>query len=195
MLGIGNDISEISFNGAGTSPADAASRLQQAAPSLDIQPWTTLQPLAYTIETYSQSYIGIWLMIIFVLMAIGIVNTQLMAVFERKHEFGLLQALGMRPRLILWQVMVESGLLIGLGVFLGIALTALSLAPFRNGLDLGRLAAAMETYGFGDVIYPRFDAAQALRLSFIVWALGVIAALWPARSATRIAPAAALAEP
>jgi ABC-type lipoprotein release transport system permease subunit len=52
-LGVGGDLSEISLFAA--TPAElsrAVTALRSAAPSLDVQPWTTLSPLAYTIETF-----------------------------------------------------------------------------------------------------------------------------------------------
>ncbi len=190
MLGVGDDVSEIAIFAAPKAPLDGVvSALRGAAPSLDIQTWMTLSPLAYTIETFSQSYTAIWLMIMFVLMAIGIVNTQLMAVFERTREFGLLQALGMRPGMIVLQVTLESALLIGIGVLAGIVLMLLTV-----GLDLGGLAAGVEMAGLDHILYPRLSPADVIRLSLIVWVLGIGAALWPARTAAKAHPVVAMAQ-
>jgi ABC-type lipoprotein release transport system permease subunit len=194
-LGVGEDISEISLFSARSAKLEAViGALRQAAPGLDIQPWMSLSPLAYTIETFSQSYIAIWLVIMFVLMAIGIVNTQLMAVFERTREFGLLQALGMRPGLIVLLVTIESALLIGVGVLAGIGLMLLTVVPLLGGLDFGFLAAGMEMGGMGEVIYPKLSPADVARLSLIVWVLGIVAAMWPARTAARAHPVVAMVQ-
>jgi len=195
LLGLGGDISEISFDAAPVAPLDdVTAALKRAAPSLDVQSWTTLSPMAYTIETFTRSYVGVWLMIMFVLMAIGIVNTQLMAVFERTREFGLLQALGMRPGLIVLQVTLESALLVGIGVLAGVALMLLTLAPFHNGVDLGFLAAGAELGGAGKVLHPVLVPADAARYCLIVWGLGVAATLWPARNAASTNPVTAMGQ-
>jgi ABC-type lipoprotein release transport system permease subunit len=192
-LGLNSQISEISFDAAApATPTMAVAALKRAAPTLDVQTWMTLSPLAYTMETFSQTYVEIWLMVMFLLMAIGIVNTQLMAVFERTREFGLLQALGMRPGWIVAQVMLESAMLIGVGVVVGVALMVLTLLPFLRGLDLGFLAAGAEMAGGTSVLYPRLNLADAVTFSLIVWALGVATTLWPARTAARTSPIAAM---
>jgi len=193
-LGLGGQISEISFDAARPAPPQmAVAALKRAATTLDVQTWMTLSPLAYAMETFSQTYTEIWLMVMFLLMAIGIVNTQLMAVFERTREFGLLQALGMRPGWIVAQVMLESAMLVGVGVVAGVALMVLTLLPFMNGLDLGFLAAGAEMAGGTSVLYPRLNVADAATFSLIVWALGVATTLWPARTAARTSPIAAMA--
>jgi len=193
-LGLGGQISEISFDAARPAPPQmAVAALKRAATTPDVQTWMTLSPLAYAMETFSQTYTEIWLMVMFLLMAIGIVNTQLMAVFERTREFGLLQALGMRPGWIVAQVMLESAMLVGVGVVAGVALMVLTLLPFMNGLDLGFLAAGAEMAGGTSVLYPRLNVADAATFSLIVWALGVATTLWPARTAARTSPIAAMA--
>jgi ABC-type lipoprotein release transport system permease subunit len=193
MLGLGGGLSEISFDGAPKAPlADVVAGLKRAGPGLDIESWMQLSPLAATIESFSQTYVFIWLAIMFVLMAIGIVNTQLMAVFERTREFGLLQALGMRPGLIVLQVTLESALLIGLGVVTGAALMLLTLAPFGGTLDLGAMSGAMEMAGAGGVLHPHLDPRDAATYCLVVWLLGVGATLWPARMAAKAAPATAM---
>jgi ABC-type lipoprotein release transport system permease subunit len=195
FLGIGSDISEISFDVPRTAALDdVVAALRQAAPSQDVEPWTVLAPLANTLEAFSRSYVAVWLAVMFVLMAIGIVNTQLMAVFERTREFGLLQALGMRPGLILLQVSLESALLVGLGVIAGTALMLATLAPFRHGLDLGFLAAGAELYGAGRVLHPFLEPGDALEFGLIVWLLGIGAALWPARNAANTGPLTAMGQ-
>jgi len=194
-LGLGGQISEISFDATPpATPQTAVAALKRAAPALDVQTWMTLSPLAYTMETFSQTYVAIWLTVMFLLMAIGIVNTQLMAVFERTREFGLLQALGMRPGWIVAQVMLESAMLIGVGVLGGVTLMLLTLLPFLHGLDLGFLAAGAEMAGGSSVLYPRLDLADAVSFSLIVWVLGVATTFWPARTAARTSPVAAMGE-
>jgi ABC-type antimicrobial peptide transport system permease subunit len=116
-----------------------------------------------------------------------------MAVFERTREFGLLQALGMRPGGVLLQVSIESALLVGLGILAGVSAMILTLLPFRHGLDLGFLAAGAEMYGGGRVLHPAFDVQSAIRFSLVIWVLGIAATLWPARRASRTNPVVAMA--
>lgn len=190
---IGGDISEIAFDAQSDAELPKLlTDLKAADPRLDIQSWKTLAPLSYAVSTFFNEFIMMWLWVMFALMAIGIVNTQLMAVFERVREFGLLQALGMRPHLVLYEVALESTLLIGIGVALGIVMAIGTVHAFPNGLDLGFLGRGAELVGAGRILYPQINAGDFALYSTIVWVAGVIATLWPARRASKISPVEAM---
>jgi hypothetical protein len=64
--------------------------------------------------------------VVFIIAAVGIINTMLMSVFERVQEIGMMRALGMTDREVLWSFIFEGGA-IGffgavMGVFIGFVL-------------------------------------------------------------------------
>ncbi len=193
FVGLDDEISQIVF----TIPEDEAleptvANLSEAAPDLDVRSWKDLSLILATTDAFMGSFIFIWLGVVFSLMAIGIVNTQLMAVFERTHEFGQLRALGMHPRQVLILVTLESAFLIGFGVVLGIILAVLTIWPMRSGVDLSAFSEGLEMAQAGNIIYPDFQFQGLMVLSLIVWALGILVALWPARRASKLSPVEAM---
>ncbi len=193
FTGIASDISEIAFDAVNDAALPGlVDKLKQAVPKLDVQNWKTLQPMAYAVGTFFEDFVVMWLWLIFALMSFGIVNTQLMAVFERTREFGLLRALGMPPRLLLLEVALESILLIGVGVMIGIALSVASVHAFPDGLDLGFLGRGAEFVGAGRVLYLHVNVSDFAFYSAVVWGLGGVVALWPARRAAKVSPVEAM---
>ncbi|MCP5084442.1 MAG: FtsX-like permease family protein, partial [Alphaproteobacteria bacterium] len=157
-----------------------------------VRSWKELNLFLSTMDDYMGVFIYIWLGVVFLLMAIGIINTQLMAVFERTQEFGLLRALGMKPRRVLLMVTIESALLIGVGVILGMALALLTIWSVRDGIDFSAFARAMEMVQSGEIIYMKYEPEGLVLFSVSIWLLGIIVALWPALRASRCPPVDAM---
>ncbi|MGH2888106.1 MAG: ABC transporter permease, partial [Solirubrobacteraceae bacterium] len=108
----------------------------------------------------------------------GIVNTLVLSVFERTREIGMLRAVGTSRRQIRRMVRHESVItaLIGsaIGIVLGIAFGALLAA---------RVSSIAFTIPVGTVIV----------LVIAAWVVGLLAAIFPARRASRLQPLEALA--
>lgn len=193
MLGVGHDFSEVSFK---LDELEALpvylSRLKAIEPALDIKSWDEIDPFSKAILDMSTGTIAIWTVTMFILVAFGLVNTLLMAVFERTREFGLFQALGMRPKFILLQVLIESLMLIGLGVIAGMVVGVLTIMIFHNGLDLGVLAEGAATFGAGRVLYPQMDWMQGSMIALFVWLMGIVVSVYPAWHAAREVPVDAI---
>ncbi|MEU5181593.1 FtsX-like permease family protein [Streptomyces longwoodensis] len=110
-----------------------------------------------------------------IVAVLGVINTLAMSVFERSQEIGMLRAIGLERRSVKRMVRLESlvislfgGVLgIGLGVFFGWAAGEL-------------LGTRMATY---ELVLPWARMAAFLALAA---AVGVLAALWPARRAARL---------
>ena len=193
MLGIGQDITGIAFNLNHLDMLDAyVQRLRQAAPNLDIKSWRALRPMTEAMTQLSNGFVQVWIVIMFVLMAFGIVNTLIMALHERVRELALFQALGLRPRLVFTQVMLESALLVLLGVIVGMLLAVFTVLAFHRGLDLGFLARGAEWLGTGRVLFPQINLPQFFAIGRLVWALGVAASLLPTWRMIRHVPIEAI---
>ena len=191
LLHIGNDISEISFLMHDVKQLDPfLQRLHQVAPGLDIVSWSQLNPFTKALLEVSDGTILLWTAIMFILVAFGIINTLLMAVYERMHEFGLLQALGMLPRRILSLVLLESLFLIGIGALLGFVTGIATVLTFHNGLDMGVLAKGAMMIGAGRILYPEINVPQAIYIVLFVWLMGTITSIYPAYRASRKVPVA-----
>jgi ABC-type lipoprotein release transport system permease subunit len=192
MLKLGNGISEIAILlPHGYENLDVYKKLKATLPSdqFETHSWRELLPFQTAYLRILDGFMWFWFLVVFVAMGFGIVNTTLMAVFERMREFGLMKALGMKPWWILREVMVEiCGLIIG--NFLGfLSIFALS----GSGIDLSALAAGAEYAGMSRIIYPAIAAKDVMVANLTVLLLGLLVSLYPAIKASRFTPVQALA--
>ena len=193
MLKLGDNISEISLM---TTDRDRLggplAALRAAAPDLDVQPWTVVEPLLVLTEKVVNVILIVWYVIVFTAMSFGLVNTLLMAVFERTREFGLFQALGMPPRHILGQVLAESCILLAVALALGNLGGWLTVLALKDGLDLSAFAKGFEMMGVSPIIYPALRAGDVTAANVLVTVLGLAASLYPAWRAARHVPVEAI---
>ena len=197
MLKLQDSISEIAIllpaYGEADEVADAL-RATLPATEYEVNTWQELLPMTTAILKMYNWTIFIWFLVVFIAMGFGIVNTTLMAVFERIREFGLLKALGMKPRWIIQEVIIESFFLLILGMIIGNALGFLSVfALSGHGINLSALAAGAEYWGMSRVIYPSILGQDVVMANLVVFILGLAVSLYPAMKAARFTPVEALA--
>jgi ABC-type lipoprotein release transport system permease subunit len=178
----------------------AASSLTEALPSsnYEVHTWRELLPLVDAYLSLFDVFIFIWFLVVFIAMGFGIVNTTLMAVFERIREFGLLKALlkalGMKPWWIIRGVLTESFLLLVMGMAVGNILGFSTIfALSGSGIDLSSFAAGAEFAGISRVIYPAIGAKDVIMANLVVFVLGLLVSIYPAAKAARFTPVEALA--
>jgi ABC-type lipoprotein release transport system permease subunit len=164
------------------------------AATYDVQSWDEILPLVKAYLRIYDTFICLWYLVVFIAMSFGIVNTTLMAVFERIREFGLLKSLGMKPLSIIKEVLTESFFILLLGVILGNALCFFSILWLsQTGIDLSSFAAGSEFAGISRVIYPAVYVRDVIQANLVVFILGLVVSLYPAIKAARFTPVEALA--
>ena len=193
MAKLDGEISQIAFEVPNEEDlANVLDNLRAAAPEGDVREWRKLSLMLGAMDASMGITVYIWLGVMMVMVSIGIINTQLMAVFERIHEFGLLRALGLKPGHVLALIAIESVLLIGLGVLIGMFAAALTVWSLRDGIDLSAFSKALEAFQSGDMIYLKFIPFDYVVFPLAVWGIGVLVALWPAWRAQKISPVEAM---
>jgi ABC-type lipoprotein release transport system permease subunit len=168
-------------------------QLQAAYPQLSIRSWRELAPeLAYMQDSGSVvSYIFVF--IILLGLSFGILNSMLMAVYERMREIGMLKALGMTKSRIFIMIMVETLCMSLLAALAGLGAGGVLVAiTSRTGINLGAYADALAEFGYDAELYPELSASYALNITLLVIVLSLLAALYPALKALKLNAADAI---
>ncbi len=140
-----------------------------------------------------------WVLIVIVgtFAAFGVLNTMLMAVFERTHEMGMLAAVGLRPSRILAMVLAECLCLAAVGLAAGFGLGAAGMAYFVwHGWNLSRWTTGLTIAGtlLDPVLRGVMTWKSTPSIALILAAIMLLAGLLPALRAARMKPVEALAE-
>lgn len=196
LLKLDRQVSEIAVAGhdyRDVGPLHA--RVKKAAgPTVDVESWMELDTYLGLMLGVMDGFVLVWVIVIFLALSFGLVNTLMMAVFERVREIGLIQALGMKPSAILYQVLLESLMLLVLGLLIGNLLAIASIMPIRDGLDLSVVSEGMEMMGVSSVLYPALKLKDLVIANTVVILLGILTSLLPAWRASQYRPVEAIAK-
>lgn len=194
MLGLGEEIHEIALKFTNAEIGRNATHPFWDRYSTDGNEalcWAELMPqleAAFALADFSTLLTAI---ILFGVVALGIVNTLFMSLYERMFEFGVLRAVGTRPLAMGQIVMFEAGALaivsIALGLAFGLIITYIG---SRTGIDYTGIEYAGVT--FRELLYPVLQPAQFIVFPFWVFVFTIGIALYPAAYAARLTPAKAM---
>ncbi len=158
LLAMGGAVTEIDLRfperadaraarGAGAEAADLETALRPEFPGIEVLDWTTLAADYVALAEQKQKGSGILLLLVFIIAAVGVSNTMLMAVYERVRELGTLRALGMGDRQVRRLFLLEAAGIGVIGSAFGLALGSLLCLWIVNvGIDF---SAAMRTMDIG----------------------------------------------
>jgi ABC-type lipoprotein release transport system permease subunit len=170
-------------------------RNELSAFSLDVQSWQVFAKSFYLGMQAKMKGNGVIQLVVFIIVAIGVLNTALMAVLERRREYGLLKAVGTRPRQIFALIILEIYLLALMSIILGVGIS-LPLNYYLSQHQISIAGMFSQQVTFGGMDFKTFTSEVNLR-SFVIPALTVfvsafLVSLMPAVKAARTDPAKSL---
>ena len=164
------------------------------APGYLIEDWEEMNKLIIIVEQLSNA-----MMFFFNLMVLGvtstvIMNTLLMAVYERTREMGILGALGMKANQVKALFLTEATLLAIGGVLIGLLIgVPLVLYYAQVGFLVGDVGiSANSGLMFGNSIYPYPTVGDAVSVSIAALLITIISGYYPASQASKLEPVDAL---
>ena len=158
-----------------------------------VRNWRQIVPTISDLLGLSRVIVLIVGVIIISLASMGMLNTMLMAVHERTHEFGILQAIGMKRRWLLLMVLFESFFLALISALAGILLGLLIIGYFeRHGIDLsGSLPDGFDWGGiiFDPVMQVHLQPMDVFMACILMMVVTMLSSLIPSWRAARANPA------
>ena len=158
-----------------------------------VRTWKELAPDAAMMNDFMIMYYFIFIGIIMLALAFGIINTMLMAILERTRELGMLMAIGMNRRRIFKMIMLETVFLTVVGAVAGM-LSGWTIAEAlgKTGIHFTGWGEGFEAIGFAARVYPVVTLEFFVFTTIMVIATAIISSIWPSRKALKLIPVEAL---
>jgi ABC-type lipoprotein release transport system permease subunit len=163
-------------------------RKQLTGVPVEILPWRESMPALAQLFVLDEAFNYIMNGVVLAMVGLGILNTILMRVLERRYEFGLCSALGLRPVQLAIMIIGESLALTAISLALGLVL-GLSVQHYfaTAGLDLrwffhSSLPTALV---FDPIIYSRLSLTRIASSVGIVFLMAIVISFYPALKAAR----------
>lgn len=166
--------------------------LRQALPGVRLEDWKQLGEDYAALSAMKRKGQSVFLLFILIIALVGVINTVLMSVYEKKAEIGTLMALGFRARqvrnLFLWE-----GLLIGVfGGAVGLVLGLLgNLYLALHGFDVtAMMGDGNQNIGFQvmGLVKSEWVWGSYFKVMILAAAASVAASWYPARKVTQMQP-------
>lgn len=154
---------------------ELASRIQSAAPKIEASLADDVAQRSSEIRV-ARSFAWLTSAIALMIGSVGMLNTMMMAVFERTREIAMLRALGWKRRRVIAMILGEATVISLVAAVIGIVLAIVVVQVLSQMPAAGRLVA-------GDISLSVM--LQGLLLALI---LGILGGIYPAWSAARLAP-------
>jgi putative ABC transport system permease protein len=157
-------------------------------PDLSVDPWQIFARSFYIAMKADKQGDWVMLLVIMIIVAVGVLNTVLMSVLERRREYGVLKAVGTKPSQIIKIVLYEVNILALICIVIGIGVGLLiNFFLSTHGITLST------AFTYGGIKFQTLKSEINAR-SFCIPALTIIFAatvvsLFPAIRAGRTDPA------
>ena len=195
LLGIGDNIYEFAIvaNHYQNASLIASSISKQIGSKYEVFSYKDILPfLVLQIDMYGQLSFVITLIVSLALI-FGIINTMLMAVFERVREFGVLMSIGMKNKKIFSMILLEALILGIFGTVIGtLSGLIIQLPLIHTGINLSLFAQSLNSLGVGAIIYPIISPENTFVTFITIPIVTVLGAIYPAVKAIRLQPVYAL---
>ena len=174
-----------------TSPGSNLPALQKQLQSTrertaTVYTWQQKLPEVEQLVKLNEFSMQIMILLVIAILAFGVANSLLISVMDRYRYYGILKAIGVRPREVIITVVGEAlviclsaGLI---GTLLGVMV---SLGWGQVGLDISRYTSYNPHFSINPVIYPRLTASMVFLPQALALATGFLASVWPALVAAR----------
>lgn len=169
--------------------SEVTTRLNEQFSGIEAQTWQELSPELSTIVELSGLMLFIITLVIMAALAFGILNTMLMALFERMREIGMLISIGMSRKKVFSMILLESLLLTLVGALLGLLLAWLSISYLSvNGVNFEMFAEGIAELGWDHIVFPVLTSSEYISILVLVASVSLLSAVYPAFKAIRIHP-------